>query len=127
MPRRILSLPARARRLSVNLGLLGLAAVLVPYPFAGNHQKYNADVLADTGAAVIIEQKDLTKSSLKEAVTRMLILKFFKRRHLKENTRVVSNGRGLAVGLGGGRIIIYSFITTLRCAIILELWANIII
>lgn len=54
------------------IGLLGIAAVLVPYPFAGNHQKYNADVLASSGAAIIVEQKDLTKTSLKEAVTRML-------------------------------------------------------
>jgi UDP-N-acetylglucosamine--N-acetylmuramyl-(pentapeptide) pyrophosphoryl-undecaprenol N-acetylglucosamine transferase len=58
------------------LGLLGLPAVLVPYPFAGNHQKYNADVLADAGAAIIVEQKDLTKFSLKEAVTRQLFLNF---------------------------------------------------
>jgi UDP-N-acetylglucosamine--N-acetylmuramyl-(pentapeptide) pyrophosphoryl-undecaprenol N-acetylglucosamine transferase len=66
---------ARAGAATVSeLGLLGLAAVLVPYPFAGNHQKYNADVLADAGAAIIIEQKDLTKSSLKEAVTHMLSL-----------------------------------------------------
>jgi UDP-N-acetylglucosamine--N-acetylmuramyl-(pentapeptide) pyrophosphoryl-undecaprenol N-acetylglucosamine transferase len=64
---------ARAGAATVSeLGLLGLAAVLVPYPFAGNHQKYNADVLGDSGAALIIEQKDLTKTSLKEAVTRML-------------------------------------------------------
>jgi UDP-N-acetylglucosamine--N-acetylmuramyl-(pentapeptide) pyrophosphoryl-undecaprenol N-acetylglucosamine transferase len=64
---------ARAGAATVTeLGLLGIASVLVPYPYAGNHQKYNAEVLADKGAAVILEQKDLTKSSLKEAVTRML-------------------------------------------------------
>ena len=68
---------ARAGAATVSeLGLLGLAAVLVPYPFAGNHQKYNADVLADKGAALIVEQKDLTKSSLKEAVIRMLSSNF---------------------------------------------------
>jgi len=64
---------ARAGAATVTeLGLLGIPAILVPYPFAGNHQKYNADVLADCGAALIIEQKDLSKASLKEAVTRML-------------------------------------------------------
>ena len=37
---------ARAGAATVTeLGLLGIPAVLVPYPFAGNHQKYNADVL----------------------------------------------------------------------------------
>ncbi len=65
---------ARAGAATVTeLGLLGLAAVLVPYPFAGNHQKYNADVLANAGAAIIVEQKDLNKFSLKEAVTRLLL------------------------------------------------------
>jgi len=68
---------ARAGAATVSeLGLLGLAAVLVPYPFAGNHQKYNADVLGNTQAAIVLEQKDLTKTSLKEAVTRLLSLNF---------------------------------------------------
>lgn len=56
------------------LGLLGIPAVLVPYPYAGNHQKYNAEVLANVEAAVIVEQKDLDKTSLKEAVTRLLLV-----------------------------------------------------
>jgi len=64
---------ARAGAATVTeLGLLGLAAILVPYPFAGNHQKYNADVLAACGAAIVIEQKNLTKDSLQEAVSRLL-------------------------------------------------------
>ena len=66
---------ARAGAATVcELGLLGVPAVLVPYPFAGHHQKYNAQVLADKDAAIIIEQKDLTKSALKEAVTRIISL-----------------------------------------------------
>ncbi len=64
---------ARAGAATISeLGALGIPAVLIPYPFAGNHQKYNAEVLGHAGAAVIVEQKDLTKSSLKEAVTRIL-------------------------------------------------------
>jgi len=66
------------------LGLLGLPSVLVPYPFAGNHQKYNADVLADRGAALIVEQKDLTKKSLLDAVTSMLSLNFSREDILKK-------------------------------------------
>ena len=97
---------ARAGAATVSeLGLLGMAAVLVPYPFAGNHQKYNADVLADTGAAVIVEQKDLTKTSLKEAVTRMLFSNFSREEILKKTKGLVPNRCGLAVGLGDGRII----------------------
>ena len=49
---------ARAGAATVSeLGLLGLAAVLVPYPFAGNHQKYNADVLADAGLPSSLSRK----------------------------------------------------------------------
>lgn len=50
------------------LGSLGIPCVLVPYPFAGNHQKYNAHVLAACGAAAVIEQKNLTPQTLLEAV-----------------------------------------------------------
>ncbi|MBC8043688.1 MAG: undecaprenyldiphospho-muramoylpentapeptide beta-N-acetylglucosaminyltransferase [Rhizobacter sp.] len=39
---------------------LGKASVLIPYPFAAaNHQFFNAKSLADAGAAVMIEDKDL--------------------------------------------------------------------
>ena len=75
---------ARAGAATVTeLGLLGLASVLVPYPFAGNHQKYNADVLGASKAAVVVEQKDLTKISLKEAVTRMVMSNFSREDVLK--------------------------------------------
>jgi UDP-N-acetylglucosamine--N-acetylmuramyl-(pentapeptide) pyrophosphoryl-undecaprenol N-acetylglucosamine transferase len=64
---------ARAGAATVSeLGILGLAAVLVPYPFAGNHQKYNAEVLRTNGTAIVIEQKNLTKDSLRQAVENLL-------------------------------------------------------
>jgi UDP-N-acetylglucosamine--N-acetylmuramyl-(pentapeptide) pyrophosphoryl-undecaprenol N-acetylglucosamine transferase len=66
------------------LGLLGIPSILIPYPFAGNHQKYNADILADKGAALIIEQKNLTKSSLRKAVTGMLYSNFSREDILKK-------------------------------------------
>lgn len=50
------------------LGAFGIPSVLVPYPFAGNHQKYNAEVLSRADAAILLEQKDLTADALIRAV-----------------------------------------------------------
>ncbi|MEA2014002.1 MAG: undecaprenyldiphospho-muramoylpentapeptide beta-N-acetylglucosaminyltransferase [Thermodesulfobacteriota bacterium] len=50
----------------------GKASVLIPYPFAvGNHQEYNAHMLADAGAAEIILEKDLDGKTLAETITRL--------------------------------------------------------
>ncbi len=47
------------------LTALGLPAVLVPYPYAtGRHQDSNAMALADKGAAIVIDDKDLSGERL---------------------------------------------------------------
>jgi UDP-N-acetylglucosamine--N-acetylmuramyl-(pentapeptide) pyrophosphoryl-undecaprenol N-acetylglucosamine transferase len=47
------------------LAALGVASILIPYPHhADQQQLHNAKVLADVGAAKILEQKDLTPNSL---------------------------------------------------------------
>jgi len=81
------------------LGLLGIPAVLIPYPWAGNHQKYNAEVLADKGVAVILDQKDMTKSSLKEAVTGVLYSNLSREEILKKTKGVFQNDAALQLAL----------------------------
>ncbi len=60
----------RAGALTVSeIMTLGKASILVPSPnVTGNHQYYNAKVLADKGAAVMIEEKDLEDEKILDAV-----------------------------------------------------------
>lgn len=55
------------------LGIIGVPSILIPLPTAAeNHQYYNAKTIEDTGAGIIIEEKDLTKESLENAIKEML-------------------------------------------------------
>ena len=52
---------------------LGKPSVLIPYPYAAeNHQYFNAKVLADNGAAILIEEKDLSSGVLLEKLDMLL-------------------------------------------------------
>ncbi len=47
------------------IGVVGLPAVLIPYPFAAdNHQQKNASWYAESGAAVLLEEKDIDSMQL---------------------------------------------------------------
>ena len=46
----------------------GVPMVLVPYPYAHGHQKHNAQALVDRGAALTIEDADLTPEAMAESV-----------------------------------------------------------
>ena len=50
------------------LGLLGVPAILIPYPGALDHQKYNARVLERLGTALIIEEKSLRLDILRDKI-----------------------------------------------------------
>lgn len=45
-----------------------IPAILVPYPYAAAHQSANAKVLSEAGCAAMIEDKNLTMESLKQAL-----------------------------------------------------------
>ncbi len=64
---------SRAGALAVSeINACGKASILVPSPYvADNHQYYNAKVSADAGAAIIIEEKDLTAEKLSAAIMRL--------------------------------------------------------
>lgn len=66
---------ARAGALTVSeIASVGVAAIFVPLPHAvDNHQLLNAKFLADNGAAIIIEQKDLNAVHLRETVSDLLM------------------------------------------------------
>lgn len=51
------------------LALTKKKSLLIPYPYAAeNHQLYNAQVIKDAGIGIIIEEKDLTKETLNNAL-----------------------------------------------------------
>lgn len=43
---------------------LGLPSILIPYPYAGSHQEFNADYMVQNGAAVRIDDGDLKEGIL---------------------------------------------------------------
>ncbi|MBF0122893.1 MAG: undecaprenyldiphospho-muramoylpentapeptide beta-N-acetylglucosaminyltransferase [Candidatus Omnitrophica bacterium] len=54
------------------VGLLGIPAVLIPYPYAKNHQIANARVLERYKTGVIIEEKDLNGDILRDKIFLLL-------------------------------------------------------
>jgi len=51
----------------------GLPAILVPYPFAGRHQDANAEVLKQSGAAVVIDDRRISPELLLAELERAVV------------------------------------------------------
>jgi UDP-N-acetylglucosamine--N-acetylmuramyl-(pentapeptide) pyrophosphoryl-undecaprenol N-acetylglucosamine transferase len=68
---------------------LGLASVLIPYPFAANnHQEMNAKYLAGKGAAIVMRQDEIIGDALANAIR-----KFYKNRD--ELQKIKQNAKAL--------------------------------
>jgi UDP-N-acetylglucosamine--N-acetylmuramyl-(pentapeptide) pyrophosphoryl-undecaprenol N-acetylglucosamine transferase len=50
----------------------GLPAILIPYPFAHQHQMVNAKLLTDCGAAILIKDNELSAATLKKVLLDLL-------------------------------------------------------
>ena len=63
----------RAGALTIaELAIAGMPSILVPYPYAvDDHQTSNAKYLVDNGAALLVQQKDLTVSRLIEMLNQL--------------------------------------------------------
>lgn len=55
---------------------LAKPSILIPYPYAQNHQRFNAEVLSKKGAAVLIEEAQLTAEALKDAIVKFMDKEF---------------------------------------------------
>nr|MBU1328391.1 undecaprenyldiphospho-muramoylpentapeptide beta-N-acetylglucosaminyltransferase [Candidatus Omnitrophota bacterium] len=64
---------SRAGAMTVSeLLTLEIPAILVPYPYAGGHQKLNAMVLEKIGSGVLLEEKNLTPCAMRDAILKLM-------------------------------------------------------
>jgi len=51
----------------------GIPSILIPFPYSSEcHQDHNADILKNSGAAIVINEKDLTKERLRDEIILIL-------------------------------------------------------
>jgi len=54
------------------INALGKPAILIPYPHAGNHQRFNAQVLEDNKAAIILNEKSISEQILADTIIALI-------------------------------------------------------
>ena len=66
---------SRSGALSVaEIAAVGVASILVPFPYAvDDHQRYNAAFLSDSGAAIVVDEKQFTPQWLANKVNDFLV------------------------------------------------------
>lgn len=82
----------RAGALTIaELAAVGLPSILIPFPHAAEkHQDYNAKLMADAGAAVVIMQEELSSGILEKTVFELLSDEF-KLKEMSEAGKVVAH------------------------------------
>jgi len=64
---------SRAGAMTVSeLLALAIPAILIPYPYAGGHQKLNAEVMEKIGSGILLEEADLTAFGLRETILKLM-------------------------------------------------------
>ena len=64
---------SRAGAMTVSeLLALGIPAILVPYPYAGGHQRMNAEALEKIGSGILLEEGNLTSSVMRDAILSLM-------------------------------------------------------
>ena len=64
---------SRAGAMTVSeLLTLAIPAILVPYPYAGGHQRLNAIVLEKIGSGILMEEKNLTPRNMRDAILKLM-------------------------------------------------------
>jgi len=64
---------SRAGAMTVSeLLTLAIPAILVPYPYAGGHQRFNALALENLGCGILVDEKDMSALSMRDAVLRLM-------------------------------------------------------
>ena len=76
------------------LPLFALPAILVPYPYAWRYQKVNADYLSERGAAIRLDDEDLSDRLYDEIA--QLIHDEARLREMSEGSRALANPNGAA-------------------------------
>lgn len=76
------------------LPLFALPAILVPYPYAWRYQKVNAEYLSERGAAIRLDDEDLSERLYDEIES--LIHNEERLRQMKERSRALANADGAA-------------------------------
>ena len=54
------------------INALGKPAILIPYPYAGNHQRFNAQVLEDSKAAIVFNERLVSEKILADTIISLM-------------------------------------------------------